>query len=270
MKAPKFSRRAHEAIFEYAVLRWESAAVIATTMVLTVLCFLYPVRFQLPEWAWIACLTLGIITECLLIYSSITDKESSERIINVLLKEKLQLKPLSDTILQQQVEKAFEYRLRIEDTIATKQDNALKKYLQETNLHIHKWLQTINDLAVNIDRYKQNQAMFNSDQHQSETRIQQLQQELLSETDEVTKQQLELTITGLQRQLASINLLKHTMKRAMLQFEHTLSTLGTIYSQTLLVEVKDVNSGAVQRLHVEIDKETRDLGDLIIALEQVF
>ena len=53
-------------------------------------------------------------------------------------------------------------------------------------------------------------------------------------------------------------------------FSWTSSNLGTIYSQTMLVDVKDIDSGRAKRLRQEISEEVNELQDLILAMDEVY
>jgi hypothetical protein len=60
------------------------------------------------------------------------------------------------------------------------------------------------------------------------------------------------------------------MERAQLQLETTLSSLGTIYSQTMLVGAKDIDSGRAKRLRQEISEEVVELDNILVAMDEVY
>jgi hypothetical protein len=60
------------------------------------------------------------------------------------------------------------------------------------------------------------------------------------------------------------------MQRAELQLEHTLTAMGTIYSQLLLVGAKDVDSGRVKRLREELSSEVQELQDVLDSMDEVY
>jgi hypothetical protein len=63
--------------------------------------------------------------------------------------------------------------------------------------------------------------------------------------------------------------LDNTIQRAELQLENTLTPLGTIYSQTMLVDAKDIDNGRARRLRQEIDEEVNELNDVLLAMDEV-
>jgi CII-binding regulator of phage lambda lysogenization HflD len=82
--------------------------------------------------------------------------------------------------------------------------------------------------------------------------------------------EIETTTSNLQRQYNTILQLENTMERAELQLETTLSSLGTIYSQTMLVGAKDIDSGRAKRLRQEISEEVQELDSILIAMDEVY
>lgn len=60
------------------------------------------------------------------------------------------------------------------------------------------------------------------------------------------------------------------MQRAELQLESTLSALGTVYSQTLLVGAKDIDSSRAKRLREDIADQVVSLEDLLTSMDEVY
>jgi hypothetical protein len=60
------------------------------------------------------------------------------------------------------------------------------------------------------------------------------------------------------------------MQRAELQLESTLSALGTVYSQTLLVDAKDMDSGRAKRLRKDVSDQVDELKDLLTTMDEVY
>ena len=76
------------------------------------------------------------------------------------------------------------------------------------------------------------------------------------------------TLINRKNQLASLQVLQRTIKKAEIQIESTLSLLGTIYSQILIGQstnhVADYN-----RLSIDVDEEVHRLQDQLEALWEV-
>jgi hypothetical protein len=95
-----------------------------------------------------------------------------------------------------------------------------------------------------------------------------LESRLAQETDPAIRSQLERTLANRRKQLAALERLQNTMKRAEIQIESTLSSLGTIYSQLLTGQSTD-HVADYSRLSAEVEEEVHTLQDHLEALEEV-
>lgn len=258
-------KRAQNAIIQESFLRWESALVISLTLLLAV--FGPNLVEFIPWWGW---LLGGSIAEAALVASSISDPEFGRRVVAKLLRREFRPERLQDPRLQQQINEALDYRSRIEKGIREREDSLLKDELSQTAGQIDEWLENIYDLAQRIDRYQQEREVLQRDRTRTETRIGQLQQRLSKEENPAVRQQIEATLASMQRQLNTLNTLNDTIQRARLQLENSLVHLGTIYSQTMLVDAKDIDSGRARRLRQEISEEVTELGDVLLAMDEVY
>jgi hypothetical protein len=55
-----------------------------------------------------------------------------------------------------------------------------------------------------------------------------------------------------------------------LRLQHTLTAMGTIYSQLLRVSAKDVDSGRASRLREEVAEEVQGLQDVLDSMDEVY
>lgn len=261
----KLEEKARKALLHYAIFRWESAVLIALTLLLAA--FAPAVVPAIPRWGW---LLGGLIGEAALIYSSLTDPETGRQVIANMLRHEFHPERLSDRQLRQQVNEAFDYRGRIEAAIREKRDNVLKDNLSETARQIDEWLESIFSLAQRLDQYQNQQAILERDRQRAQKRIEELEEQLAEAQQEALQEQIQTNIKSLQRQITTIDTLESTMGRARLQLENTLSSLGTIFSQTMLVGARDIDSGRARRLRQEIADEVDELADILLAMEDVY
>lgn len=261
--------RVQKAIFQESIFRWESAVVISLSLLLTAVTALSVLGDGLQPLWWIW-LIGGILAEGALVYSSITDPKFGERVAASLLRDDFKPERLRDKKLQQQVSEALEYRGRIEESIRTGGDSLIQDELSQTGVQIDEWIEHIYDLARRIDRYRLEYKPLARDRQNAETRIAQLQQELILENDPAVKQQIEITLDGLRRQVDTLERLDNTIQRAELQLENTLTSLRTIYSQSMLVEAKDIDNSRARRLRHEITEEVKELNDVLVAMDEVY
>jgi len=265
-----FQRRFRRTLLEYAFFRWESAVVIALTLILAAMSFVYKETGIVPQWTWIACLIFGFVSEIFLIYASLTDPETSRSVIEQIRHDDFQPKRLRSKVLQQKVNKAVDYHRRIEVSIQKAHSSAIKQNLIETSQQMGEWLKSIYALSQRLDNYETEQTILQRDKTQVSERIYELRRQQTSERDDAVKQQIQETIAGMRRQLEMIERLENTMSQANLRMEHTLSALGTLYSQTMLIKAKDINAGHAKRLREEISEEMDTLNDILSAMDEVY
>ncbi len=261
--------KARNAIVEYSLFRWESAVVISLTVLLAIFSFLYRASAVIPAWLWIVWLLIGVTCEALIIFTSLKDPETGKRVCSQMLREKFSPEGLNDKLLKQKITKALDYRSRIEAAIRQRDDIALKESLNEIAVQVDGWIEEIYRVAHRLDLYQDERKVLDMDKNRVEERIGQLQKSLQVETDSKVKGQIGVTIEGMKGQYDIIHKLEKTMETANLQLEHTLSALGTIYSQTILIEAKDIDDMSARQLRQEITEEVKGLGYLLSAMDEL-
>ncbi len=267
-KREELEKRVKRAYVENALFRWESAVIISLTVILAVLSIPnIGLTDFLPTWAW---LLAGLLSEAGLVASSLTDKQLYQKIMAEALHREFDPKHIDDKALREQFLKAVNYRRRIETAIQEQPDNLLKDELQQAASQIDNWIEHIYNLAQKISRYRQRQQEIERDKARAQRRIQELEQEMILEDDEAVKKQMVVTIQGLQQQLSTLSGVENTMQRAELQIENSLAHLGTIYSQALLVDAKDIDSSRAKRLRQEISDEVTELNEVLLAMDEVY
>ncbi|MCA9960626.1 MAG: hypothetical protein KC413_07705 [Anaerolineales bacterium] len=261
--------RVRKAIFQESIFRWESAVVISLSLLLTAVTALGALGDGLQSWWWIW-LIGGLLAEAALVYSSLTDPKFGEKVAASLLRTDFKPERLRDKKLQQQIIEALDYRSRIEEAMRSRDDSLIKDELTQTGVQIDEWIEHIYDLARRIDRYRPEARALAKDRQNADARIAQLEQELILEDDAAVKKQIEITLEGLRRQVDTLERLDNTIQRAELQLENTLTSLRTIYSQSMLVDAKDIDNSRARRLRHEITEEVKELNDVLVAMDEVY
>lgn len=165
------------------------------------------------------------------------------------------------------LDKALAYQAQIEGLIKAAPNAAARARLQELGGEVSEWIKAIEDLVRRIDDFQGN-SLIRQDLEAVPQSIAKLEAQLAQESDPALHSQLERTLTNRRNQLASLERLQTTMKRAEIQIESTLSALGTIYSQLLTGDSTD-HVADYSRLSAEVDEEVRLLQDRLEALEEV-
>ena len=119
-------KRAQSAIFQYAVFRWESALVIALTLVLF---FLLPRPF--PWWPRFGWLVLGLAGLAAVIYSSLTDADTNAKVVLRLFQEQFDTGRIKDKELRKDLDTAMEYQRRIEMQVRQQGRTLLRERLED-------------------------------------------------------------------------------------------------------------------------------------------
>ncbi len=268
-------QRAQQAILQYAFFRPESALTIALTLLFTAFAVLADVNtLSLPGFLdaipWFAWLGGGLLAEAAIVYSSLTDPQAHRRVVAAMLRQEFQPERLRHTWLQEQVEEAFKYRERITEAIRERRDSVLKDHLADTAGQLDEWLEEVYGLAQRLDRFQAERELHARNRERARERLQQLRAQLEEEKNPAVKGDIQHNINSLERQLQTIRQLEDAMERARLRLENTLTAMGTIYTQTMLVGAKDIDSGRAQRLRQEISEEVNELGDVLSAMDEVY
>lgn len=271
--------RAQRAILQYSFFRPESAVVLAITLLLTALAGMagldsveFPAAIEtlfsyLPWYIWLGG---GVLGEAGLVYSSLTDPEAHRRVVAAMLQDEFEPERLHNPWLQQQVSEAFDYRSRITAAIQERRESVLKDHLADTASQLDEWLEEVYGLAQRLDRYQAERDLHARNRERAQERLRQLEAQLTKENAPAVRQDIELNIESLRRQLQTIEQLENAMERARLRLENTLTAMGTIYTQTMLVGAKDIDSGRARRLRQEITDEVHELSDVLTAMDEVY
>ena len=256
-------KQARNNILQYAVFRWESAAVIALTLVVY---FLAPGPLGLPRELW---LVLGLVALGLVIYSSVSDAESNARVLLELYQEKFDPKNVKEKALRKEVEEALEYQRRIELQVRKQQAGLIRDRLEDAANQLSEWVSNIYQLALRLDSYLADDllARERSDLPQE---LQRLTGQRQREQNPAVQSQLDQVIASKSTQWQTLRQLDARMQQAQLQMDQSLTALATVYSQVQLLNAEAINSGRAERLRSDIQEQVKRLDDLVAGLNEVY
>jgi hypothetical protein len=260
----ELEKKATRTLLSRAVYRWESAVIIALTVILLVL-----VKPSLPFWQQWYWLVLGFLGEALLVWTSLSDPEFRAKAVGEMFREKFNARSIRDANLRKQVEKALEYRDRIDQTIGKSRDGVLREHLKDVSRGINTWGENVFRLAARLDAYLADR-MIHDDMQAVGPAIEALTKKLALEDDDTVKRQISQTIA--QRQIQRDNLLKleNVMEQAQFQLESTLTAMGTVYSHIMILSARDVASGRAQRLQQDVKDQVQALQDVVTTMDEVY
>ena len=257
-------KRAQSAVLQYAFFRWESALVIALTIVLF---FLLPRPFAWwPRYGW---LVLGLCGLAALVYSSLTDAETNAKVLLRLFQEQFDTKRIRDKELRADLETALEYQRRIEVQVRQQDRTLLRDRLNETANQITQWIANMYALALRLDSYRRDDLLAKQ-RGTLPQELKDLTEQRKRTTNSATQAQLDQVIDTKGKQWQALRDLDDRMKQAELQLQQSLAALATIYSQVQLVDAQSVESGRAERLQSDIRDQVNRLGDLVDSINEVY
>jgi hypothetical protein len=259
----ELQKKAQSAILQYAFFRWESAVVLAGTILLTAL---RPQPFPWwPVWGWPL---LGLLGLTGLFYSSLTDAEANAKVVLELLQQRFDPRKIADEALRQEVETALTYQQRIETHIRRQRAGVLRERLEDTANQLSDWIANIYRLAVTLDAYRRDDLLA-QERNTVPEEIESLSARRDRERDPKLRQELERVVESKGKQWQTLRTLDARMKQAELRLEQTMTALSTVYGQIQLVGAREVDSGRAERLEAEIREEISQLDDLISSINEI-
>jgi hypothetical protein len=252
-------------LFQNALFSPLSGLIIALGILLVGLGVNVPV-VNAPPVAWLAGLApLWVIVVAL----NVVNKQAGEQAVSQVMREEYDLKRITNPHLRTVVSQAVAYRERIDKTVDQFDTPVMHGRLQDVANQVNDWVGRIYTLARRLDVYR-NDSIINNDMTSVPQAIQQLKKKLDVETDTGVKGEIQATLARRQEQFSTLQNLDNAMDRAELQLENTLTALGTVYSQLLLLDARDVDSAKTQRLRDSIADQLTSLTDIQTSLDEVY
>ncbi|MGD8624598.1 MAG: hypothetical protein PVF47_16175 [Anaerolineae bacterium] len=265
----ELEKRAGRAILTRSIYRWESAVIIALTLILSALGW----AGVLPDlgglWQWWYWLILGGLGEGGLVWSSLKDPEFRARAVSEMFREKFNAREIDTKELRSRVDKALEYRDRIDKVINQSREGVMRAHMQDVSRGVNQWLENVFRLARRLDSYQRDN-VIHQDLKAVEPAIDNLKRRLGSEDDETVKRQISQAIAQRQIQRDNLRKLQNVMEQAAFQLESTITAMGTVYSQMMILGSRDVGSGRAQRLQQDIVDQVQALQDIVQTLDDVY
>jgi hypothetical protein len=259
-------RRVFGSLLMNAVLRWESLVTLVITMILF---FAVPspniFGIVLPAWAW---LIMGGMAESALVLSALTDPEEAQQAMAKEFESKYDLAHIRNANSRDRLRTAMDYRRNMLRLLKS-HSGGMRQQLNTTVSQVNDWIARMYDIAQHIDSFETNE-LVERDIRMVPQQIEKVKTRIDRESDERVKQDLERQLKQLELQRMNLEQTKNTVKRAEIQLESTLSSLGTVYAQMSLLGTKgSVDSGQGHRIGLEIQDEVNSLQDTIDAMDEI-
>lgn len=258
----KIRQRAFGAILMNAVLSWQ-VAVTALFTILLVILQPQPFEFWQP-WFW---LVAGVLTGGAFVMSNLTDPQAAQDAVNRQFERQFDLSEVKNAVSRQRLRDALEYRRNMLE-LAKRSRGAMRTHLLQTVEDVNDWLAHMYDLAKHIDTFEGNE-LVERDRKMVPQQLDKTRIRMEREQDPGVRRELERQVQQLEQQLANLEATVNSIKRAEIQLESTLASLGTVYAQMSRLGAKEVDSARAQRLRLEIQDEVASLADTIEAMDEV-
>jgi hypothetical protein len=260
--AQEVRQRATSAVLRNAIFSWQTAV---TLLVTVILFFAVPNPFSFWQaWFW---LVLGGMAEAAFIISTLTDPEVAEEVIAKAFEQNFDITRIRNRVSRERLRDALEYRRTMMELVSQAK-GALKLHLSQTVSDIDDWIAHMYDIARHIDSFEDNE-LVERDRRTVPQQLEKTRFRMEREQDPAVRRDLERQVHNLEQQLANLEATASSVRRAEIQLESTLSSLGTVYAQMSLLGTKEVDSARAQRLRLEIQDEVSSLQDTIEAMDEV-
>jgi len=263
----ELQKKAQSVILQHAFFRWESAVVLAGTILLTALVVLLPQFF--PAWMVWVWPPLGLLGLAAIVYSSLTDAETNARALQELFQEQFNPGQIKDRALREDVETALEYQRQIEAHVRGQRTGVLRDRLEDTAGQLSDWIGNIYRLARRLDTYR-GDALLTKERRRVPQEIEALAARRKLESDPTVQRELDEVLESKDKQWQTLRALGARMKQAELQLEQSLTALATVYSQVQLIDAQDLESSRSDRLRADIQEQVNRLNDLVSSINEVY
>jgi hypothetical protein len=258
----ELQKRARSAVLQQAFFRWESAVVLAGTIVLTGL--LSRPFWWWPKWGWPV---LGLLGLAALLYSSLTDAEAKGVVLLALFEDQFDPRQIQDLALRREVEATLEYQRQIEKRTWDQRPGALRDWLDDTADQLWDWVANIYELAQGQDLHRRGELL----PHEREAVLQEIE-ELAArrrlEHDPVIRRELDAALEVKEKQWQAMQDLDVRMAQVELELQESMTALGSIHSQVELVDSGDVKGGRAELLKADIRNQVDRLNSLTRSIAQ--
>jgi hypothetical protein len=265
----ELEKRAGRAILTRSVYRWESAIIIALTASLALLSLVGVIPALFGVFQWWFWLILGALGEAGFVWSSVKDPEFRARAVGEMFREKYDADEIENQALRQRVDKALDYRDHIDAVIAKSKDGVLRDHMADVSQGISNWMESVFRLARRLDAYMADETL-RQDLQSVEPAIEALKKRLAVEDDDTVKRQISQTIAQKQIQRDNLKKLQNVMEQAQFQLESTITAMGTVYSQIMILGARDVASGRADRLQQDITDQIQALQDVVHTMDEIY
>ena len=225
----RMQQAAQKAMLQNAFFRWESALTVSGTILLTVF-----YRQPFPFWPWWGWLVLGLLGELFIVWSSLTDKDEQQRIVEALFREKYNSRASTTAKLRAKLSEAEQYHQRIRGVVEQQKSGILRdRHARDRRPGLR--LDRQHGAPGPAHRCLPGRPGDPARSEGCAGRGGRTDTPPQPGKEPAVREQISANLASTQQLAGNLQELNGRMERADLQLDHSLAALGTVYSQMLLV-----------------------------------
>jgi chromosome segregation ATPase len=261
----ELQRKASSAFLQYAVLRIESALIIAGTILLSVF-----LKVPFGADSGILWLILGLVGWVALIYSSYTDPETSAKVICHLLEERLELNQIQDRRLHSRIQGMIRYIRNVETDLYRLRTRPNPAELEQIASQLHEWVAQGALFARYVDTYRRDHRLENRHKELPEL-IKTLVARLKFERNPDIIERLNREMESLGKDWESLKHLDAQMRQADAQLGQSLTALARVSGEIHLIAVeREMARDHIDRVRQEVERYHGQLADLVNEVNRLY
>lgn len=260
-------RKVFDTLLKNAIIRPETAVTLGLSLVLFFAVGGYSLfGLFIPAFSW---LVLGVIAEAILIMAMMSDPAEAQEAFTKEFQKSHDIGDIRNQVSRERLHTAMEYRSNMFALMEKSRSGARQVRIQGTINQVDDWIDAMYSLAEHIDSFESNH-VIEQDFKRVPAQIEKVKTRIQAESDEGVRSDLERQLRLLEQQLSNLEQTRSGVRRAQIQLETTLSSLGTVYAQMSLLNTQGGLGGSNQdRMLDDIQSEVMSLQDTIEALDEV-
>ncbi len=247
-------KKAQGVAIQYAFFRWESALVLAGTLVVTFF-FWNNASSPLPSWGWPV---IGALALAALVYSSLTDPDTNARLLWEVLQGPVDPKKIQESSLRDSLREALTLQQRFELEVQRQKNAAVRSWLNERAEEVDSWTQAFAALIWDLDRDRQDPRMKDAQQRAAEA-IETVVSRRRFERNPQAQQRLNESMEKLGKQWEALRQLGGHLARDEALLISNLTVLKELSDRIVAVEAADVEGGAADALRMKLVAQIQDV-----------
>ncbi|MGC9522438.1 MAG: hypothetical protein ACP5HG_11230 [Anaerolineae bacterium] len=261
----ELQRQASGAALQYALMRIESAVIVAGTILLTAL---LPSPFPgWPVWAWPL---LGLLGYGAVVYTSLNDPQTSARVLWQLLRERLKLDEIQDEQLRERVATMCDYVRAIEVDLYRLRRSPNLPSLEAAASGVYDWVEQGALFARYVDTYRRD---YRLDERRQELPglIETLVARLKYEKNQDIIDRLNEEMESLGKDWQSLKLLDAQMRQAETQLGQMVTALARAASTIHVIAAeRGLGQDHLPHLQQEIQRHLGQITDLVTQMDRLY